>query len=339
MKEEARFTPRSNALEIKIAGAGLIGRLLGWHFTRRGDDVVVYEKDGEFEPTSAAYVSASMLAPQSERPESDAIIWQMAMESLTVWPDWLEELNVPYRIDGSIVVAHPGDESLLRKFESSLKRHSVGAYRTLSGREILELEPTLDDRFNRGILLEQEGWLDNRALLNELGNRCGTVEYDCPVDPYELNADLVIDCRGSGSDDPDLRGVRGEVIRLHAPEVQLSRPVRLLHPRYRLYISPRSKGHYVIGATQLESEFLGSVTVQSALELLTAAYSIHDGFEEAEIVELCSGLRPAYPDNTPRIVWKDGVLSVNGLYRHGFLIAPAVVNQVSKKVSTLCAYS
>jgi glycine oxidase len=324
-------------LEIKIAGAGLIGRLLGWHFARRGNDVIVYEKDGEFEPTSAAHVSASMLAPQSERPESEAIIWQMALESLEVWPRWLEHLDVPYRIDGSIVVAHPSDESLLRKLEASLTRHKIRAFRTLTRSDIQELEPALVDRFNHGILLESEGWLDNRALLNELGSRCGTIEYGCAVDPYELNADMVIDCRGVGSDDPDLRGVRGEVIRLHAPAVHLSRPVRLLHPRYRLYVSPRSKSHYVIGATQLESEFDGSVTVQSALELLTAAYSIHDGFEEAEIVELCSGLRPAYPDNTPRIKWNNGVLSVNGLYRHGFLIAPAVVNQVSKKVSTLCA--
>lgn len=301
--------------------------------------MVVYEKDSEFEPTSAAYVSASMLAPQSERPESAASIWHMAMESLRIWPEWLEDLNVPHGIDGSIVVAHPGDESLLRKFESSLKHHKIGGFRELNRREIQELEPALADRFNHGIFLKREGWLDNRSLLTELGRRCGTIEYNTTVDPFELKADLVVDCRGTGSDDPDLRGVRGEVIRLHAPTVSLSRPVRLLHPRYRLYVAPRRKDHYVIGATQLESEFDGGVTVQSALELLTAAYTIHDGFEEAEITELSAGLRPAYPDNTPRITWRNGVLSVNGLYRHGFLIAPAVVNCVSKEVRKLCAYS
>ena len=313
--------------------------MLGWHFVRQGEHVVVYEKDSEFEPTSAAHVSASMLAPQSERPESDATIWQMAMESLDIWPGLLEELNVPYGINGSIVVAHPNDERLLRKFASSLTRHSVGRFRELTRNDIRELEPALADRFNRGILLEQEGWLDNRALLSELGNRCGTVEYNSTVDPHKLNADLVLDCRGSGSDDPELRGVRGEVVRLHAPTVQLSRPVRLLHPKYRLYVSPRCKDQYVIGATQLESEFSGGVTVQSALELLTAAYTIHDGFEEAEIVELSAGLRPAYPDNNPRVIWRKGVLSVNGLYRHGFLIAPSVVSHVSREVRKLCAYS
>lgn len=310
--------------------------MLGWHFVCQAEDVTVYEKDGEFEPTSAAHVSASMLAPQSERPESNATVWQMAMESLEVWPNWLKDLGVPYGFDGSIVVAHPGDESLLRKFESSLRHHKIGAFHSLNQRDILELEPDLAYRFKNGILLEQEGWLDNRALLKALASNCGSVKYNSEVNPFRLNADLVVDCRGMGSDDPELRGVRGEVIRLRAPSVRLSRPVRMLHPKYRLYVAPRSKDQFVIGATQLESEYAGGVTVQSALELLTAAYSIHDGFEEAEIVELNAGLRPAYPDNTPRIHWRNGVLCVNGLYRHGFLIAPAIVNQVSKEVYKRC---
>ncbi|MCY3885421.1 MAG: FAD-dependent oxidoreductase [Gammaproteobacteria bacterium] len=337
MKEVARFTPRYSALEIKIAGGGLIGRMLGWHFVRQGEQVTVYEKDGAFEPTSAAHVSASMLAPQSERPESNATVWQMAMESLDLWPKWLIDLDVPYGFDGSVVVAHPGDESLLRKFETSLRRHKIGGFQCLSQNDIHELEPDLANRFRKGILLEQEGWLDNRALLKALAHNCGSIKYNSEVNPYELQADLVVDCRGMGSDDPDLRGVRGEVIRLHAPSVRLSRPVRLLHPKYRLYVAPRSEDQFVIGATQLESEFVGGVTVQSALELLTTAYSIHDGFEEAEIVELGAGLRPAYPDNTPRIYWRNGVLSVNGLYRHGFLIAPAVVNQAAEEVYKQCA--
>lgn len=336
MREVARFTPRYSALEIEIAGGGLIGRMLGWHFVRHGAEVTVYEKDSEFEPTSAAHVSASMLAPQSERPESNATIWKMAMESLDLWPNWLQDLGVPCGFDGSIVVAHPSDQSLLRKLDSSLRRHKIDGFRSLNQHDIQELEPDLAYRFRDGILLEQEGWLDNRALLKVLASNCGSLKYNSEVNPYDLNADLIIDCRGMGSDDPELRGVRGEVIRLHAPSVRLSRPVRLLHPKYRLYVAPRSRDQFVIGATQLESDHKGGVTVQSALELLSAAYSIHGGFEEAEIVELNAGLRPAYPDNTPRIRWRNGVLSVNGLYRHGFLIAPAIVNQASKEVYKRC---
>ncbi|MCY4144263.1 MAG: FAD-dependent oxidoreductase [Gammaproteobacteria bacterium] len=319
-------------MEVKVAGAGLIGRLLGWRLTLQNHEVTVYERDRHDNPTSAAYVAASMLAAQSERPESNEIVWRLAQESLRIWPNWLQELRVPYGLDGSVVVAHPNDENLLRKFESSLRRHGVTAFRPLHKSQIQEIEPSLSHRFNRALYLEEEGWLDNRALLRALENRCGDIYYETQVDPFELEAELVVDCRGVGTNHPEIRAVRGEVVRLHAPAVELSRPVRLLHPKYSLYVAPRDREHYVIGATQLESDYEGGVTVRSALELLSAAYTIHEGFEEAEIVELGIGLRPAFPDNSPRVEWRGGVLSVNGLYRHGYLVAPAVVNAATEKV-------
>jgi glycine oxidase len=35
-------------------------------------------------------------------------------------------------------------------------------------------------------------------------------------------------------------------------------------------------------------------------------------------------LRPAFPDNLPRILVEGDKIAVNGLYRHGFLLAPAL---------------
>jgi glycine oxidase len=64
--------------------------------------------------------------------------------------------------------------------------------------------------------------------------------------------------------------------------------------------------------------------VRSALELLTAAYALHPAFAEARIVEFGAGLRPAFPDNLPRIQVSGEKIAVNGLYRHGFLLAPAL---------------
>ncbi len=79
----------------------------------------------------------------------------------------------------------------------------------------------------------------------------------------------------------------------------------------------------MIGATTIETEDLG-VSVRSALELLSAAYAVHPAFAEARIVEIGAGLRPAFPDNLPRIRIEEQRISVNGLYRHGFLLAPAL---------------
>ena len=79
----------------------------------------------------------------------------------------------------------------------------------------------------------------------------------------------------------------------------------------------------MIGATSIEREDDG-VSVRSALELLSAAYAVHPAFGEARIVEIGSGLRPAFPDNLPRIAIDNQRIAVNGLYRHGFLLAPAL---------------
>ena len=136
---------------------------------------------------------------------------------------------------------------------------------------------------------------------------------------------IVIDCRGLAARDeqPELRGVKGEMILVETAEVELSRPVRLIHPRWPLYVIPRGDGKFMLGATSIESEDTG-VSVRSALELLGAAYAVHPAFAEARILEFGSGLRPAYPDNLPRITVEKNRIAVNGLYRHGFLLAPAL---------------
>ena len=121
--------------------------------------------------------------------------------------------------------------------------------------------------------------------------------------------------------------MRGEVLRLHAPEVSISRPVRLIHPRYPLYIAPKEHGLFVVGATEIETDDISPASVRSTLELLSAVYSVDSGFAEARILESCTQARPTLPDNLPAIhAPRPGVLQINGLYRHGFLIAPALLD-------------
>jgi glycine oxidase len=140
---------------------------------------------------------------------------------------------------------------------------------------------------------------------------------------------------GARPDWQNLRGVRGEVIRLHAPEVSLTRPVRLIHPRYPLYIAPKQGHVFVVGATEIESDDMSPASVRSTLELLSAAYAVHSGFAEARILEIATQCRPALPDNLPSIRrLGERNIQVNGLYRHGFLVAPALLDVVMELVQT-----
>jgi glycine oxidase len=185
-------------------------------------------------------------------------------------------------------------------------------------------------------------WLSECEVI-EIGSVINTAEESSTVvflqgnEQHSQGFDLVIDCRGTGASHKnsasacapliDLRSVRGELFQLFAPEVNISRPIRLMHPRYQLYIAPKQKGYYVVGATEIESDDDSSMTVRSAMELLSAAYSVHPGFAEANIRQHVSQCRPAFSDNQPKITHKGSLIQVNGLFRHGFLIAPVVLKQ------------
>ncbi|MDO6805564.1 FAD-dependent oxidoreductase, partial [Wenyingzhuangia sp. 1_MG-2023] len=101
---------------------------------------------------------------------------------------------------------------------------------------------------------------------------------------------LWIDCCGVGAQRwrSQVRGVRGEVIWIEAPDVEIQRPVRLLHPKYHLYLVPKEQGRYILGATEIESSDRSPVSVRSALEMLSALYALSPALAEARILELAS---------------------------------------------------
>jgi glycine oxidase len=146
-----------------------------------------------------------------------------------------------------------------------------------------------------------------------------------------LDAGIVVDCRGMGAkrDWAKLRGVRGEIVRLHAPEIELRHMMRLLHPRHPVYIVPRAEGKLVVGATSIESDDRSPASVRGVLELLTSAYSVLPALAEARILEFSTQVRPTLPDNLPSLHFdrERKVLHINGLYRHGFLLTPTIVEE------------
>jgi glycine oxidase len=176
------------------------------------------------------------------------------------------------------------------------------------------------------------------CLVGELESRNITIETADGLDfPDNDNQAALptkvrkIDCRGLSASDAmqDLRGVKGEMLVIQSADIRLSRPVRLLHPRIPIYLVPRGDGVFMLGATQIESGNRQAASVRSVLELLSAAYALHPAFGEAEILEIGVDARPAFPDNLPRIRRRGDRLYVNGLFRHGFLLAPAMARMTA----------
>lgn len=302
-----------------MLGAGIAGTWQALLFARAGCRVALYER-GEASMTQAtSHWAGGMLAPFCEGETAEPVITRLGLRSLDLWREVLPQ--TPF--NGSLVVAHPRDRADFERFA-----RLTGGHKRLGREEIASLEPALAGRFSDALFFAQEGHVDPRQVLPALHDvlRSAGVPIAFNAETGQGDCDgVVVDCRGLAARDafPELRGVKGEIIILETDEIALSRPVRLIHPRWSIYIVPRAGNRFLIGATSIESEDNG-VSVRSALELLTAAYAVHPAFGEARIVEFGAGLRPAFPDNRPRVVVDERRITVNGLYRHGFLLAPAL---------------
>jgi glycine oxidase len=310
--------PRGDS-PVSIIGAGIAGAWQALLFAQAGHAVTLYERSDAAMTLSTSHWAGGMLAPWCEAEASEPVIGRLGIRSLDLWREHFP--HTPF--NGSLVVSHARDRADFERFAKLTTGH-----RRLDAGALSELEPSLEGRFRDGLFYEGEGHVEPRRVLPELHARIaaagGQIKFDHEADAGDLDG-LVIDCRGLAARDaqPELRGVKGEMIIVETSEVELSRPVRLIHPRWPLYVIPRGDSKFMLGATSIEAEDTG-VSVRSALELLGAAYAVHPAFAEARIVEFGSGLRPAYPDNLPRITIGENKIAVNGLYRHGFLLAPAL---------------
>jgi glycine oxidase len=323
------------ALDITVIGAGIFGLWQAFELARRGHAVTLREAMPEAESGGSSRYAGAMLAPYCEAEAAPDVVKSLGLEGLALWQAAFP--HVTQR--GSLVVAAARDMTELRRFARMTEAHE-----SIDAARLGDLEPDLGGRFGSGLYFPTEAHVSTRhalvALRAAIRQHGGQLVFGEPVaEPVWTAAPaggVVIDCRGIAArgDLADLRGVRGEMAVVRTEEVRVSRPVRLLHPRFPLYIVPWGENQYMIGATVIEREDFGAVTLRSALDLLGTAYAVHPAFGEAEVLELSAGVRPAFPDNVPKIVVRGRRLMVNGAYRHGYLMAPAMARIAADLLET-----
>ncbi|KQU89595.1 glycine oxidase [Mesorhizobium sp. Root102] len=313
-------------MRVLVKGAGVAGLTAAFEFATRGAAVAVAETRHAL-GGNASWFAGGMLAPWCERESAEQPVLDLGRDAADWW-----DAATPGQVirAGTLVVAAPRDAGELERFASRTSGH-----RRVDEDEIALLEPDLAGRFRRGLLFLDEAHLDPRLAMAALHDKLAAMgaEFRFGADAQHGSGfDRQIDCTGMAAADDRLRGVRGEMLILRTPDISLSRPVRLLHPRFPLYAVPRADTQFMIGATMVESRSVGPVTARSMMELLGAAYALHPAFGEAEIVETGVGVRPAFADNLPRVETSGEIIAINGLYRHGFLLAPAMARQAADLV-------
>ncbi len=311
-------------LAVLVRGGGVAGLACAVTLAERGAAVTLAEA-GPAIGSGASWKAGGMLAPWCEAENAPPGLTAMALPSLDWW-----RRQVPDTCSaGTLVLALGRDAGELNR----MARRTTG-HEALDGAGIAALEPDLDGRFGRGLFFPDEAHLDPRSALpalarrlEALGGRIALREPDHPPGRF----DRVVDARGIGSQTvlPALRGVRGEMLLMRAGGIVLRRPVRLLHPRFPVYLVPRADGVFMLGATMIESEERGPPRLRSMMELMSAAFALHPAFAEAEILEIAADLRPSFGDNMPRLDTAGDPVHVNGMFRHGYLLAPVLAMRLA----------
>ncbi len=317
--------------QIKIIGAGVVGLSCALELLNQGHRVILVDRASGLGAHACSHYAGGMLAPWCEGESAEPIVVQLGAQAIDWWAQYVDCIHY----EGTLVVSSTRDRSELNRFAQRTQ-----AYSWMDEAHIAELEPDLDGRFSAGLYYDKEAHVDPRVALQQLlaqvMQRSAEVRWNCEEDVNaDTEADFVLDCRGFTADNdiPELRGVRGEMLLIQTHEVQFKRPVRLVHPRIPLYVVPRENGIFMIGATMIESSKRGGATVRSVVELLNGAYALHPAFAEAQILEIGADVRPAFANNLPKIIRAGKLLRVNGMYRHGFLLAPAMAQLVARAIA------
>lgn len=318
----------NTAKSIAVIGAGVMGLMSARILSRAEHHITIYDPAG-FPADNASFIAGGMLAPYSEIEHMDMAWVNAGLSGIEIWKDI--DGDIDFHQNGSLLVAHDQDAYILERFKSHIPSNKQKCCAANS------IEPTLNTNFKDALYLEDEAHLDPQKTMHVLCKALNKpnvkfVQNTSTPETLSNKHDWIIDCRGMGSDDPDIRGVKGEIAVVRNTEFELNRPIRLMHPRYPLYIVPRADNVFMIGATIIEAADK-TVNVRSGLELLSALYTLDSSFGEAEIMSMQAGVRPSYPNNLPRIKVHDNIISANGLFRHGYLLSPVMAECIEHYIA------
>lgn len=353
----------TSQLPVIIVGAGAIGLSIAWRLASQGERVIVLERDEAGRATS--WLSAGMLAPDTEIGFEELPLYRLSRESLRRWPDFARKLEadsqmqVDYRTEGTLLVADDRDSmEALRRLYHFQKEQGLPV-EWINGEEAREIEPFLAPRLTGAVFSPSDHQVDNRRLVKALQtaflNLGGMLHEHTPVaqvvpdertpvavtsDGQQFTGKTIVLAAGPWSRQiegltdesrPPIRPVKGQMIELKVePPFELQHVIR----GPRTYLAPKSDGRLLVGATSEEMGFDTSVTAGGLFSILEGAWEVVPGILDLDVTDSWAGLRPASRDHAPILGYANapGIVFATGHFRHGILLTPVTADEISRLI-------
>lgn len=341
--------PKINTI---IIGAGVIGCSIAYQLAKRGQQVLVLERDDVGSHASSA--AAGILGAQAEFAASSPLL-DLALASREMFPELTAELKALSGIDieliqqGLLKVAtskHEADE--LQSLSVFHQQRSVHSARWLTVEQTRQLEPALSEGIHGAIHFPEDGQVSAprlteafakaaalhgarfkvsgqvEKLIVEDGQVTGVLTKEGPI-----SCDHIVVAAGVWSSnllhtmglELPLFPVKGECF-----SVKTSRP--LVHRTIYTddcYLVPKMGGELLVGATVQENNWDRTMTVDGLHSLLQRAIHLAPALQLQEFHRTWTGLRPKAPHALPYIGEHPscrGLFLATGHYRNGILLSP-----------------
>lgn len=320
-------------MKIAILGAGLSGRLLAMRLVDLGASISLFDPDFSGQQ-SCGYQAAGMIAPISELTRGEPLLAILGVLSLKMWPFYSKKLKDSINLNrsGTLWLAHAREKNALMHHLLPLKSQIEFQWRI---KDDLQKVVSCKLQCAGGINIEHEVYVNPRhffrSSLEYLKEQCQLIPRKISLNDRCLDQfDWIIDTRGLGALDSfkTLRGIRGELLRLKF-YTDLKCMIRFFTQHGIYYLVPHGHEEYVLGGTEIETDASDPVTVDHYLDLLATVTHFLPDFRQAQLLSYQIGMRPVLPSGLPFLKMAKNRLSINGLYRHGFLLAPFFVEWVA----------
>lgn len=350
------------AVDVAVAGAGVIGLSVAWRLALRGLSVAVFERAGS--GAGASLAATGMLAAAAEHEPGGHDLMSLGLESQRQWPQFRAALEaqsgvpIDFREDGTLVVALGRDEVERLRFRHDLHKRCGLATRWLTGPQVRDLEPALRPSVAAGLHCADDHQVDPRRVMAALRAACldaGVRLFEqCAVTGVDLEggracglvtvrgacrAASVVLTAGAWTGDlvpPGLkvpvRPLKGQSLALRtAPDTGT-----LAHVVWteQIHMAPKSDGRLIVGATVEERGFDETITAGGVYALLEGARRAFPAIEEMTIDAIWTGFRPSSIDDAPILgaMPVPGLVLATGHHRNGYLLAPVTASAIEALV-------